>query len=156
ACAATVAASWIVAALPAVAVIAAVLAVGAVIYQLITYWDDVVEGVKLIWSDLWAWFKENSPIVDFVRMGADLIAGLVRGITGAVGAVVSAVTGAVGSAIDAAKDVLGIASPSKVFAEIGDNTAQGYVQGVEAGTPEAQSSLARMASPTDVGASAPA
>jgi hypothetical protein len=52
--------------------------------------------------------------------------------------------------------VLGIHSPSKVFAEIGDNTAQGYAQGVEAGTPEAQGSLSTMVSPADASASAPA
>jgi hypothetical protein len=152
--AATIAAAWVVAALPALAVIAAIVAVGAVIYQLITYWDDVVEGIKLIWSDLTSWF--GGLVTQMVDVGRNLLMGLVEGVTSAVGAVVNAVTGAVSSAIDAAKDVLGIHSPSKVFAEIGDNTAQGYVQGVEAGTPEAQSSLARMASPADAGASAPA
>jgi hypothetical protein len=152
--AATIAAAWIVAALPALAVIAAVLAVGAVIYQLVTYWDDVVEGIKLIWSDLTSWF--GGLVTQMVDVGRNLLMGLVEGVTSAVGAVVQAVTGAVSSAIDAAKDVLGIHSPSKVFAEIGDNTAQGYVQGVEAGTPEAQSSLARMASPADAAAGAPA
>lgn len=95
-------------------------------------------------------------IPQMVELGGNLLMGLVEGVTGAVGYVVQAVTGAVTSAIDAAKDVLGIHSPSKVFAEIGDNTAQGYVQGVEAGTPEAQDSLARMASPADAAASAPA
>lgn len=152
--AATIAAAWIVAALPALAVIAAVLAVGAVIYQLITYWDDVVEGIKLIWSDLTSWF--GGLVTQMVDVGRDLLMGLVQGVTSAVGAVVDAVTGAVSSAIDAAKDVLGIHSPSKVFAEIGTQTGAGYVQGVEASTPEAQGSLARMTSPTDAGASAPA
>jgi hypothetical protein len=151
---ATIAAAWIVAALPALAVIAAIVAVGAVIYQLITYWDDVVEGIKMIWSDLTSWF--GGLVTEMVDVGRNLLMGLVEGVTGAVGAVVSAVTGAVSSAIDAAKDVLGIHSPSKVFAEIGDNTAQGYVQGVEAGTPEAQSSLAAMASPADAEKGAPA
>lgn len=167
--AATIAAAWVVAALPAIVVIAAIAAVGIAIYQLITYWDDVVEGIKLIWSDVGTWFSgiwgdavEGIKLIwsdltswfgglvpEMVDVGRNLLMGLVEGVTGAVGAVVSAITGAVGSAIDAAKDVLGIHSPSKVFAEIGDNTAQGYVQGVEAGTPEAQGSMARMVSPTD-------
>jgi hypothetical protein len=152
--AATIAAAWVVAALPALAVIAAIAAVGVAIYMLITYWDEVVEGIKLIWSDLTSWF--GGLVTEMVDVGRNLLMGLVEGVTGAVGAVVSAVTGAVGSAIDAAKDVLGIASPSKVFAEIGTQTAAGYTQGVEAGTPEAQGSLAAMASPTDAGATAPA
>lgn len=77
-------------------------------------------------------------------MGANLMAGLVAGITGAVTAVVEAVTGAVGKAIAAAKDVLGIASPSKVFAEIGQNTAAGFVEGVDDGTAEAHGSMAAL------------
>jgi hypothetical protein len=152
--AATIAAAWVVAALPALAVIAAIVAVGAVIYQLITYWDDVVEGIKLIWSDLTSWF--GGLVGQMVDVGRNLLLGLVEGVTGAVGAVVTAVTGAVSSAIDAAKDVLGIASPSKVFAEIGTQTATGYSQGVEAGTPEAQGSMAAMVSPADTAATSTA
>lgn len=141
--AATIAASWLVAAAPALVFIAAIGAVGVAIYQLVTYWDEVVEGVQLIWADLTKWFEE----LDMAGLGRDLIAGLVSGITGAVGSVVEAVTGAVGSAITAAKDVLGIASPSKVFAEIGDQTAEGYAQGVDRSAPEAQGSMAAMVSP---------
>lgn len=145
--AASIAAAWVVAALPAIAVIAAIAAVGVAIYQLITYWDDVVEGVKLIWSDLTSWLGDRAT--EMIDIGRNILLGLVEGVTGAVGAVVSAVTGAVSSAIDAAKDVLGIASPSKVFAEIGTDTSAGFTQGVEAGTPEAQGSLTRMVSPAD-------
>ncbi|HEY3499766.1 MAG TPA: hypothetical protein VGK73_33975 [Polyangiaceae bacterium] len=151
---ATVAASWLVAAAPAIAVIAAIAAVGYAIGQLLTHWDEVVEGVKLIWSDLTSWLGERAT--EMVAIGRNLLMGLVEGVTGAVGAVVQAVSGAVGSAITAAKDVLGIASPSKVFAEIGDQTAQGYSLGVEQGTPEAQGSMARMVSPTDAATTAPA
>jgi hypothetical protein len=66
-----------------------------------------------------------------VSAGGDLIAGLAQGISDGAGAVLSAITGAVGGAINAAKDMLGIKSPSKVFAAIGDNTAQGFAQGME-------------------------
>ncbi len=83
----------------------------------------------------------------FATLGYDLMMGLVSGIMSAVGAVVTAVSDAVGAAIVAAKEVLGIASPSKVFAEIGTNTADGFTSGVEAGTPEAQGSMAAMVGP---------
>jgi predicted nucleic acid-binding Zn-ribbon protein len=174
--AATIAAAWLVAAAPAIVFIAAIAAVGYAIYQLITHWDEVVAGIKLIWSDMTSWLGARATeMADGIKLiwtdltswlgdqatamfdiGKNLLMGLVEGVTGAVGAVVSAVTGAVGSAIDAAKDVLGIHSPSTVFAEIGDNTAQGYVQGVEGGTPEAQGSMARMVSPTDAAATSTA
>lgn len=93
--------------------------------------------------------------IDVVGMGRDLIMGLVNGITGAAGAVVSAITGAVGGAINAAKSMLGIASPSKVFAEIGENTAAGMTEGVESGTSDVQSSLETMAAPPTAALTSP-
>lgn len=70
-----------------------------------------------------------------VSAGRDLINGLKNGITGAIEGVVSAVKGGVDRVIGAAKGLLGIASPSKVFAEIGDYTMQGMEEGVEGGAP---------------------
>ena len=66
-----------------------------------------------------------------VSIGSDIIGGIVQGITGAAGSVVDAVTGAVGGAIEAAKKFLGIASPSKVFREIGRFSMQGMALGVD-------------------------
>jgi hypothetical protein len=80
-------------------------------------------------------------------MGTSLIEGLVKGITGGAASVISAMTGVVGGAIDAAKGALGIASPSKVFAEIGTNTAEGMSEGVETGAGQVQTSLESMVSP---------
>lgn len=85
--------------------------------------------------------------IDLGQIGSDLIAGLVRGITAGAGAVVQAVTGAVGGAIDAAKSALGIHSPSKVFAEIGGYTAEGFAQGVDAGADDAQTAMTSMVDP---------
>lgn len=150
--AATIAAAWLVAAAPALVFIAAIAAVGAAIYQLVVYWDDVVEGVKLIWSDIVEWFAG----LDMAQIGRDMLLGLASGITGAATAVIDAVAGAVGSAVTAAKDVLGIASPSKVFAEIGGQTAEGYSQGVEQGTPQAQGSMSSMVAPDAAAATAQA
>lgn len=47
------------------------------------------------------------------------------------GAVVSKVKGVIGSAKDKAKSLLGINSPSKVFAEYGRNTIQGFINGLD-------------------------
>ena len=65
-----------------------------------------------------------------VSVGSDIIQGLVNGITGAAGSVVDAIGGVVNDAIGWAKGLLGIASPSKVFKEIGDFTMQGFEEGI--------------------------
>jgi hypothetical protein len=85
--------------------------------------------------------------IDIGQVGLDLITGLANGIMGGAAAVVKAITGAVGSAIDSAKALLGIHSPSTVFASIGDNTVAGFTGAVDDGATEAQSSLANMVSP---------
>lgn len=68
-----------------------------------------------------------------VSIGSNIIGGIVQGITGAAGSVVGAITGVVGGAIGAAKNLLGIASPSKVFREIGRFSMQGMALGVDDG-----------------------
>jgi cytochrome c oxidase subunit IV len=65
-----------------------------------------------------------------VQAGMDLVSGLAEGITGGAGKVLEALTGVVGGAIAGAKSMLGIASPSKVFAAFGDQTSEGYAQGI--------------------------
>jgi len=84
------------------------------------------------------------------RVGTDLITGLADGITAGAGKVMSAMTGAVGGAIAAAKRQLGIASPSKVFLEIGGQTAEGMAIGIDDGAGQVQSSMADMASSESV------
>lgn len=62
--------------------------------------------------------------------GSDLINGLKNGIMDAIGGVVSAVQSGVQSVVDAACGLLGIASPSKVFIEIGEYVSEGFAQGI--------------------------
>lgn len=119
------------------------MAIGAVI--------DAVNWLVTSLADL------GGQIVEWATtVGVDLMMGLVSGITSAVGTVVNTVSNAVGSAIDAAKDVLGISSPSKVFAEIGGYTAEGFSAGVEEGTPDAQGSMTALVAPEAAAAQAPA
>lgn len=66
-----------------------------------------------------------------VSIGSQIIQGMVNGVTGAAQGLIDAVGGAVGDAIDWAKGLLGIASPSKVFREIGQFTMQGAALGVD-------------------------
>ncbi len=87
-------------------------------------------------------------------IGTNLIQGLIDGLLGAGGGVLKAITGVVGGAIDGAKSLLGIASPSKVFAEIGANTAAGMEEGVDSGASGVQSSMTAMADPSAAAGSA--
>lgn len=87
--------------------------------------------------------------VDFAQIGADILAGLASGITGASHVVVDAVKNAISGAIASAKSILGIASPSKVFAGLGDMTGEGFVEGVEAQNDNAQAALGALVEPPD-------
>lgn len=101
-----------------------------------------------------------SAITDFGALlfdvGGNLIKGLADGILNSAHWVVDAITGAVTGAIAAAKSLLGIASPSKVFAEIGGYTAAGFSEGVDDGAGAAQGSMAAMVTPGPAVTAAPA
>ena len=65
------------------------------------------------------------------NIGSNIVQGLVNGVLGAAHNLVSAVTGAVGDAIQGAKNLLGIASPSKLFKKFGYFTMEGMRIGIE-------------------------
>ncbi|HXG69987.1 MAG TPA: hypothetical protein VNJ04_05160 [Gemmatimonadaceae bacterium] len=91
------------------------------------------------------WLKGLS----LAELGTALIDGLIAGIVAGGAGVLSAITGIAGGAINAAKSALGIASPSKVFAEIGGHTAEGMEQGIDGGAQDVQSSMVSMVAPPD-------
>jgi hypothetical protein len=65
------------------------------------------------------------------EVGANMIRGIAKGISGAAGAVVNALSSVISGAISSAKKMLGIASPSKVFMGIGEFTGEGLVEGLD-------------------------
>ncbi|GGQ50286.1 hypothetical protein GCM10010250_22370 [Streptomyces althioticus] len=65
-----------------------------------------------------------------VNAGKDLIRGMINGIKQMAGELVSAAKGVVKGAVDGAKKLLGISSPSKVFAQIGRDTGRGFIEGL--------------------------
>lgn len=98
----------------------------------------------VVWLATTIYENLGAAVTFMTDLGANMIGGLVNGITGAGSAVVNAIGGVVSGAIDHAKHLLGIASPSKVFAGIGDFTAQGFAEGVEGGASDAQGALEKM------------
>ena len=69
--------------------------------------------------------------INLVTIGKQMIQGLINGIKSMAGSVVGSIKNVVGGAISAAKSALGIKSPSRVFKQIGDDTGQGLVLGLE-------------------------
>lgn len=69
----------------------------------------------------------------FTDFGSMILQGLAKGITSALGSVKSAITGAGESTINWFKTKLGIHSPSRVFAALGQDTMAGLAQGLAAG-----------------------
>ncbi|PJJ21764.1 hypothetical protein CLU90_5060 [Janthinobacterium sp. 67] len=77
-----------------------------------------------------SWFGIQLP-AQFTEFGANILRGLVNGITGSMGAVKDAISNAGSSTIAWFKEKLGIHSPSRVFAQLGDYTMQGLAVGLD-------------------------
>lgn len=97
----------------------------------------VLQGISDLLSQVW----DAIAGFDLVSAGVEIMQGLINGIASMGQAVIDAIGGVVGGAIDWAKGLLGIASPSKVFAEIGDYTMQGLARGIEGGASGAMRAL---------------
>lgn len=110
----------------------------------------VAAGVMIYDGFVSAWHA----VVDFfstlslASIGTNIINGLIDGVVNMGPNFLNAITGVVGGAIKAVKSLLGIHSPSTVFAAIGDNTMGGYTEGVEEAAPEAQAATAAAMDPT--------
>ena len=79
---------------------------------------------------------------DLLQAGIDLMQGLIDGIASMASQVWNAVTGAVQGAIDGALSLLGIASPSKVFRQIGEYTMEGFAEGIDDASAQARMAVA--------------
>lgn len=81
-----------------------------------------------------------------VAIGAALVSGIQQGISRGVATVRETVGGFAGSIVGTAREALGINSPSRVFAELGGYTAQGFQVGLERGTPDVSGAVSGMLS----------
>jgi hypothetical protein len=79
---------------------------------------------------------------DWSALGSSIWQGLVNGLGGGLHKVVESVEGMGKAAWKALKDALGIASPSKVFAQLGLAIPMGVELGVNRGAPAAQAAIA--------------
>lgn len=100
-----------------------VIDVGAAVAKIIPYVQDVIKSIKDWIESLKT--SENLP--------ADIISGLVNGLRAGIGMVWDAAVALAKSIVDAIKSFLGIHSPSVVMAELGENTVEGYKNGLQTG-----------------------
>ncbi|MDO8048471.1 phage tail protein [Janthinobacterium sp. SUN211] len=99
------------------------------ISALIINWSPV--GVFYqAFAGVMSWFGIKLP-AQFTEFGANILRGLVNGITSSMGAVKDAISNAGSSTIAWFKEKLGIHSPSRVFAQLGDYTMQGLAMGLD-------------------------
>jgi len=116
------------------------LAVAAVIAILYVLYVAITAAIDYLGELASAGYEAATAMVD----------GLVEGIKSGASEFVDAVTAMATEAINAVKSVLGISSPSTVFASIGMDTAKGAEEGIEEGSTGVQSSLESMLSPEDL------
>jgi hypothetical protein len=88
---------------------------------------DLFDRIPNSWDALQTWWEE----IDLSEVGGQIVDGLWDGIKAGWKGLLEKVEGLLDLLPTAAKKVLGIASPSKVFAEIGMYTAQGFTKGVD-------------------------
>jgi TP901 family phage tail tape measure protein len=100
------------------------------------YWEPIKaffgnlwDGVKATFEVALTWF--TSLPAKFTEFGANLIGGLVNGITNGLGAVKDAITNVATTTVTWFKDKLGIHSPSRVFGELGGFISEGAALGME-------------------------
>lgn len=91
-----------------------------------------VEAVPQVFDSIVSAFKEH----DWLSIGSNIIEGIGNGIRNGVGAIADAARSAASAALNAAKNLLGIASPSKVFRdEVGKMMMEGAAVGIEDNVP---------------------
>lgn len=97
-------------------------------WEAVTFaWDGVTEFFQGIWDGIVNVF---SGIWDtFSEIGSNIVDGIWDGISGAWDSFLGWLSGKVNGIVDFVKDLLGIHSPSTVFAGIGENMAIGLSEG---------------------------
>lgn len=96
-----------------------------------------------VFAGIMGYFGVELP-AKFTEFGGMIMQGLINGIKNAASSVKESVVGAASGAIDSFKSKLGIHSPSRVFAELGGYTMQGYGQGLLAEQSNPLSALQRI------------
>lgn len=108
-------------------IVAAVRIIGSLATGLIENLPTLIKQVPTIIAELVNGFVEGLP--DIIDVGKQIVSGLWEGIESMASWISDKVSDFVGGIVDGVKGVLGIRSPSRVFAGIGENMALGLGEG---------------------------
>lgn len=101
--------------------------IGALVVGLIQATPDLLAAIPDIVIAIADAFASLAS--SFVEIGVNIISGILQGIVNGIASLVQGAIDAVSSVVDGVKDFLGIHSPSRVFAGIGENMALGLGEG---------------------------
>lgn len=113
----------------------------------------VIVGIGTAIVDLVGWIGTTvGEVMDSMTghwgdIGLNIVKGIAVGMTGGIGEIIAAATSIGSAAVDALRTLLRIQSPSKVTAEIGGYTAEGFTMGVEGGAPAASAAVGALVAP---------
>lgn len=100
-------------------------------------WDTITEVLSNIWAafrpilqSLWESIRNWWNGIDWASLGHNIIQGIIDGVKAMAGSLSGVLGDIVNAAIANIKRLLGIASPSKVFAEIGGDMMAGLSRGI--------------------------
>ncbi|MDR3300883.1 MAG: phage tail tape measure protein [Candidatus Accumulibacter sp.] len=114
--------------------------------QVKTAFDGGIAGISALilnWSPLGIFYSAFAAVLrwlgvdlpgKFTEFGSMIMQGLINGIKNSVTGVRDSMSMAIGDAVDSAKELLGINSPSRVFAQIGGFTMEGLEKGLSSAT----------------------
>ena len=102
----------------------------------------ILAGFQAIWQNLNQYFGGLPS--KLAKVGINMVQGLVNGILSMLGAPGKALAKVADSAIGKLRGLLGIKSPSRVFAQLGGHTMAGFTQGLLGGQGAAQNALQRI------------
>lgn len=114
------------------------LAVVGAAYMVWKYWDQI----KTAFTQAAAWISNLAG--RFKAIGGQIVDGLISGFTGRIGKMWEAVKTLASGIKTRFADLLGIRSPSRVFAGYGGDITLGLVKGIEAGQGRARSAITRL------------
>ena len=102
--------------------------------------DNIMAGISAKWEDAKAKIKEfmnnmvtaiKDKLAEWKQAGKDMIDGFIQGVKDKATALYNSAKEVVTNAVNGVKDFLGIHSPSKVFAEMGRYSDEGFIVGLK-------------------------
>lgn len=142
------AAEWLAGALGTVAgsILSGFLALPSKLVGLHQSFADIFDKIPDSWEGVEEWFDS----IDLWDVGQNIVDGLWEGIKDGWRGLLESIEGLLDLLPTAAKKALGIASPSKVFAEIGGFVGEGFTVGINDNAGEAQEAVEDLVAPPEM------